>query len=118
MKAFNQYISEVENGFKCVWIYNSGDIPDYDEEEEEMWNSSLSSIPDEEREQEEAKDAPVDDEKRTVPKRGNTSFYSERDIEISVNTAVSSALERAREKAENIADHLSDHLCSLCHNVS
>ncbi|KAL3937397.1 MAG: hypothetical protein SGBAC_007488 [Bacillariaceae sp.] len=74
MRALNQYISEEENGFMCVWVYSSGDLSDFDDvDKEKMPKSSLSSIPksDEEREQEEVdKDTSVEAEKRTVPKRG------------------------------------------------
>ncbi|CAJ1958172.1 unnamed protein product [Cylindrotheca closterium] len=100
--AFNQYISEEEKGLKCVWTYNSGDLSESEAaeeaEEEELWNSSRSSFAEERREQEEIKNRPVESEKRVIPKRGLASFYSERDVEIAVNSAVSSALQRARQR--------------------
>ena len=104
MIAFKQeYPNEYDNGITCIWTYSSGDSSeccDEVEEENTMWNhaSIVSFNPEAEKEQDEVKNTPVKEETHNNPKRRLVSYYSERDIRVSVDSAVSSALERARRR--------------------
>ena len=101
----NKNTKEEDNGVKCVWVFNSGDEggSECDEEEEQMWNCSVSSIAGSVVEQEEVETVATaqvtpEPEKRVSRRGFRPSFLSDQDVDGNVNTAVSSALQRARER--------------------